>query len=468
MPVPAFVFAGVAVGMTAATQPAPPPPSPSDQDILKKLDEIQKRLDSLERQHTEDQAKIRDLERRLGQRTTPTDQGPAAPPAPILIEQPARPSVASPATPPPALNLGSVLGQGNLFNPQITAFFDMGASLSTNNADQRFNRFNFREAEVDLRAAISPLADGVLILSIAEEISQTPGPSGPDVSIDTNLEIEEGYINFHTLPFDLSVKAGKFRNVFGANNPLHTHDLPQVDRPLAVRAFLGEEGISTVGGSVSWLVPNPWDQFIELTGQIVNADSGPEAPILGGPAADNPAYLAHLKWFTDVGDDATLELGGSYLYSKTSRDPNFEGNVFGLDATFKWLDPSAPDSRSLLIQGEAFWAANDVSPEKGDPFSNDSFGLYAFAQYEPFQNWYFGVRGDYTQFPNSEVRGPDDSDWAISPYLSWYMTEFLRLRVEYQFHEFEVFGDHDTEHNVFFGLTYLIGAHPPHPYWVNR
>ena len=52
-------------------------------------------------------------------------------------------------------------GQGNLLNPQITAFFDMGGSLSSDGDNKARNRFNLRETELDLRGAVSPLADGV-------------------------------------------------------------------------------------------------------------------------------------------------------------------------------------------------------------------------------------------------------------------------------------------------------------------
>ena len=325
-----------------------------------------------------------------------------------------------------------------------------------------------REIELDMRAPIAPFADGVLIIAIAEEIEQEE--IGGDIDIDRKFELEEAFINAHTLPFDLTVKGGKFRNAFGQNNRLHTHDLPQVTRPLVNQAFFSGEGLSTVGASVSWLVPNPFDQYIELMAEVVNADGGEESPILGGPNAENPAVLAHVKWFADVGETSWFELGGTYLYSRTSDDVDFDGNVFGIDATFQWRDPEAPDFRSLLLQSELFWASNDVDPEEPgeDPFRNDSFGFYAFGQYQFDQNWYAGVRFDYTEYPNSELRGPDDEDWAITPYISWYITEFLRLRFQYEHRELRIDGDWEEQDNFYLQLTFSIGSHPSHPYWVNR
>lgn len=468
------------------------PQAITQDDLLRELRSMRERIESLERQHAEDQRRLRVLEEdrkthgapakaASSPPTIPPTSPPTSPPANQAASrsaqaprgnavQPARAgsggasSLAFSSTAVPGLS--NALGQGNLYNPAITIFGDLGASLSTNGDDNRFNRFNLREFEFDARAAISPFADGVFIATFGEEIEDAPGGG---VDIATVVDVEEGYINFHSLPYDLTAKVGKFRNAFGPSNTLHTHDTPQVTRPLATQAFLGPEGMSTLGISASWIVPNPWDEFIELTGEVVNADGGQESPILGGPNAKNPAYLGHLKWFTDVSDFGSLELGGSYLYAHTAADAKFDANVFGLDATLKLPDPEAPDLRSFLLQGELFYSQNDILDQVTNTGTrNNSIGAYAFAQWQLSKNWYTGVRGDITEFPNSDTRGPSDRDWAVSPYVTWYLSEFLRLRFEYQHREFETGGSWDNEDNLFIQLTFVLGAHPPHPYWVNR
>ena len=52
--------------------------------------------------------------------------------------------------------------------------------------------------------------------------------------------------------------------------------------------------------------------------------------------------------------------------------------------------------------------------------------------------------------------------------MSWYLSEALRLRLEYQHHSVEFAGSRDNEAALMLGVTFFIGAHPPHPYWVNR
>jgi hypothetical protein len=435
---------------------------PPMEEILRELRRLRDRVDGLEGMHRADLERIRQLEERLLEQEPPPPGRGAAPDGRL-------PSVVDTTLPPPdltwALPAGTAGGQGNLLNPAITVFLDFGFSLSTDDDDPALNRFNLRETEIDLRAAVTPWADGALVLAFPEE---TETDSGGDTDVTIEFEIEEAFLNAHTLPFGFALKGGKFRNAFGRNNLLHTHDLPQVDRPLAAQAFLGPEGLSTVGGSASWLVPNPWDAYIEIVGELVNADGGEESPILGGPDADNPAALAHVRWFGDLGDWTSLELGGSYLYGHTSSDGDFDANVFGADATIKWLDPSAPDLRSLLLQAEFFWAQADVESAPFGPSRNDTFGFYAFGQYQFARNWYTGVRFDYTEFPDLDERPPGDEDWAVSPYVSWYPTEFLRLRLEYQHLESLESGDWNDQDNLFFAVTVTFGAHPPHPYWVNR
>jgi hypothetical protein len=417
--------------------------------LLVEVRRLNDRVEILEKERTEDQGRIRELEEDLARlESSSVDAG----------------SEAELSASSWSDGLATALGQGNLLNPEITAFFDVGGSLSTDGGDKALNRFNAREFELDFRAAVTPWADGVLVLAAGEEIEQ----HDDDVEIGFDFAIEEGYLNVHTLPHGLSLKAGKFRNAFGRNNLLHTHDLPQVTRPLAVQAFLGPEGLATVGAAGSWIVPNPWERYIEFSAELVNSDGGEESPILGGPGAKNPAVISHLKLFQDIGDSASFEVGGSFLFGHTSDDDDARAYTLGLDATYLWRDPKKPDFRSLLLQGEVLWAASDWEFDRGNSERNKSLGFYAFGQYQWTRNWYAGVRFDYTEHPSLALHDSDDSDWGVSAWVSWYLSEFLRLRLEYQHLSFERFGDRDSQDNLLLGVTFLIGAHPPHPYWVNR
>ena len=441
------VFLGTVLAAFCSAQTARAQTEPATVDALREtLELLTRRVQEMESVHETERRQIRELEDRVAQLASASAGSAPARERTVL-------SGGAPGT-----------GQGNLLNPQITAFFDLGGSLSSDGDNEARNRFNLRETELDLRSAVSPRADGVLVIAMGEEIEDPFG----DVDIGIEFEIEEAYLNIHTLPGDLALKAGKFRSAFGRNNLLHTHDLPQVTRPLAVQAFLGPEGLTTIGASVDWIVPNPWDRYLELTTQLVNADGGSESPILGGPGAVNPAVLSHLKLFQDVGDTGSLELGASFLHSRTSGDRDAAGYMLGADASYQWRDPVRPDFRSLLLQGELFWSNSDFDDAVQGIIRDDNWGLYVFGQYQFDRNWYAGIRYDYTEFPDLGARRRSDSDWGISSYVSWYLNEALRLRLEYQHLERDLMGQSDHEDSLLLGLTFYIGAHPPHPYWVNR
>jgi hypothetical protein len=419
-------------------------------ELVETVRNLARRVEEMERERMENRRRIRELEEEIETVRIAAAGGMDEAP-------PARAPTGASATG------GGISGQGNLLNPEITAFFDAGGSVSTMGDNPAHDRFNLREVELDFRAAVTPKADGALVLALEEEIERDPEDG--EIEIHRLLEIEEAFLDYHTLTEDLGLKFGKFRNAFGRNNLLHTHDLPQISRPLAVQAFLGHHGLSTLGASLSWIVSNPWDRYLELTTDVVNADGGEESPILGGVNAVNPAVLGHLKLFEDVGETGSLELGASYMWGRTAAGSGSTGLLLGLDATYFWRDPGRPDSRSLLLQGEFFWSDTDFDDGFSPAVNHRRKGGYAFLQYQPAQYWYTGLRFDYTEFPD---RAENDYDWGISPYVSWYLSEALRLRLEYQHHSIESGGIRDNEAALMLGVTFFIGAHPPHPYWVNR
>ena len=356
--------------------------------------------------------------------------------------------------------------KSNLLNPDITVFFDLGGSLSTNEENKGHNRFHLREVELNMSAAVVPIADAMMPLSVHEEI-ENPFGDDDETEIVTHFEIEEAFLNAHTLPFDLAIKGGKFRAAFGRNNVLHTHDLPQLLRPLAVVAFLGHEGLVLIGGEVSWLAPNPWDQYIEWTTAVANADGGEESPLLRGARAKNPSVVSRIKWFGDIGESNSLEIGTSFVYVRSSGSFS-ETLLGGSDVTWLWRDPSAPDSRSAIVQAEFFIARAD-SPLTGTTLlRRTTMGGFVLAQYQFHRNAYLGFRYDLTELPNVSEPRVNDQEWAASGLVTWYYSESLRFRLELQHLDREVAGRRDSEQIAMLGLTFYIGSHPPHPYWVNR
>ena len=144
----------------------------------------------------------------------------------------------------------------------------------------------------------------------------------------------------------------------------------------------------------------------------------------------------------------------SWLTGHGSADNAQDVNLFGLDATLIRTDPGGGYNNTLL-QGELMYGDID-----GDGDSNYALGAYVLGQQQFHKDLYFGVRLDWTENPL------DDSQeaWGVTPYVSWYWSEFLRWRFSYQHRNLE-----DETENVFWlQATWIFGAHPAHPYWSMR
>src|SRR2546430_13787185 len=89
---------------------------------------------------------------------------------------------------------------------------------------------------------------------------------------ETTIEAEEAYLQTMSLPWNLQVKAGQFFTEFGRLNPTHPHTWDFVDQPLVNGRFLGEDGLRSAGGRISWLAPTPF--YSELYMTVANSQGG--------------------------------------------------------------------------------------------------------------------------------------------------------------------------------------------------
>src|SRR6185503_7512873 len=134
-------------------------------------------------------------------------------------------------------------------------------------------------------------------------------------------------------------------------------------------------------------------------------------------------------------------------------DNALDADLFGGDLTLIHTDPSGGFNNQLL---QAEFIHGLVDQEGGS--TDRSWGAYVLGQQQFNKDWYAGTRLDWTENPND----PGSDVWGVSPYVSWYWSEFLRFRLEFQHKE----GDVPDENVVMFQVTWIFGAHPPHPYWA--
>lgn len=354
----------------------------------------------------------------------------------------------------------------NLLNPSITAIGNFlwridNDDVLTEEGEEIDDTANLREAELDLRAAIDPYADGVFILALESEI---PG--------EYEAGVEEFYATIKSLPLPYweepplgaKIKVGRFRSDFGRGNTLHLHDLPQSTRPLIIEEFLGEEGHLSSGVSTQCFLPSPGDSALELTLQALQGGG-----IEISQDRRHPAFLANLRLFVPVADHHSIDLSIIGFYGINDPDGHRQSRAWSLDAFYRWK----PDQgSSFVLGGQILGASHEFKTDStgdgeitsdDDAFATDPMGYSLWAQYQVSKPLYLGLRWDDSDFIDND----DLNRRKIQGYASWYLSEFFRMRGSV---ESSTSDDPEEDELLTFLLeaTFIYGAHPPHPYWVNK
>jgi hypothetical protein len=206
----------------------------------------------------------------------------------------------------------------NVLNPNLSVIADMTANSGPMN-DAKSNRLSLRETEIGFQASVDPYARADFFVAL---------PEGEAV------ELEEGYVTLLSLPWGLRARGGKFLANFGRMNIIHGHELPQVDRPLVLSSFLGEEGLNDAGAEVS-RVFSPFGVFAEVSYGVLNGLGKAETPeavtttvtdtsgnnvtvAVHRPAASgaqrtarNFAQVGRVRLYQDLTDTMNFEIGAS-------------------------------------------------------------------------------------------------------------------------------------------------------------
>jgi hypothetical protein len=359
---------------------------------------------------------------------------------------------------------------GSALNPAITVIGNMVGRIDSqkvfNEDDVRIdNKILLREAEIDMRLPIDPYADGVFIAAFETE---APG--------EFSVGVEEGYANIKKLPFwdrtplGLKIKAGRFRPLFGSTNLLHTHDLPQSYRSLPVQEFLGPEGFIKDGLSANFFLPVAGEQSsLDLT---LDALTGGDIAVSPNPES-RMSYLGHLRYYGVFGGSHNLELGWSSYFQPKGNGVE-ETDIHGFDFMYRWKPARRGAWKSFILGGELIFGRKaypeaDESPDVArailsrQPGSGKPLGYSTFIQCQFDRRTYAGVRYDKTDV----LYDPALKRRSITPYVSYYFSEFLRFRLNYEHRWSDLFTE-SGRNSVFTELNFVFGSHPTEPFWVNR
>src|SRR6266436_4181789 len=150
-------------------------------------------------------------------------------------------------------------GGKNYMNISLDGLFALAYSSARNlndievgDHDPQQRGFNARNIELAFDGAVDPYFEG--FANIVFKL---------DNDNQTDVEVEEAFMQTTSLPFNLQLKGGQFFAAFGRINAVHPHAWDFADDPLVHGLFLGPDGLRGVGAQISWTLPVSWySQFL--------------------------------------------------------------------------------------------------------------------------------------------------------------------------------------------------------------
>jgi hypothetical protein len=231
---------------------------------------------------------------------------------------------------------------------------------------------------------------------------------------NSRVSVEEGYAYWTGLPGHIRFDIGKFRQQFGELNRWHLHALPETEYPLALRTYLGDDGLA--GSGISLYRAFGGLGTHEVTAQVTLSES--DAQLFGG--GGRPTYLVHLLNFWQLTPSTYVQVGGTALYG-TNPDVGLRTNVGGIDFRLTWRPPARALYRNFTVRGEVYALRKDTTG-----VGQTRVGWYLGGTYRLDLRWIVGARYDYVEDPASGL-----VTRQVVPTLTLWESEWVELRAQY-------------------------------------
>jgi uncharacterized coiled-coil protein SlyX len=353
------------------------------------------------------------------------------------------------------------------FNPSIglvgETIFSYHSSGSSQTGSDRPGGFDVFQRSVELNAAASvdPFASAYVVVNASADA----------YTGEANLGVEEAAVQTESLPWNLTVKAGRFFGEFGRLAYIHDHELPFVNRPLVLDQYIGGES-RTDGIQVNWLAPT--DRYISLTvgaGDQFGADF---------PNPNNPGdyrhlgglnYWGRLSTYFDLTPNISLEPGISGLWNPRTIDrggplPQPDGSTLtererrlaGLDLVLSYKPLRNNQFKSLTWGTELLYSDNRYDVNSGGQLFNrsvSSVGLYSYLTYKWHRQWSGGVLYEWLE----DAQNNEAKTSAYSPYVTWALSHWDQLRLQYTYTDHNAASALKPDNAIYVQWAWIIGSH---------
>jgi hypothetical protein len=401
--------------------------------------------------------------------------------SPAANTAPAPPARSSGPSPLRLLDLSfDLLGAGGLSSASENEMRELEAG----GHDPKNKGFTVQNVELTFAGVVDPYlrGDANIVLQI-------------DATGETVIELEEAYLTSLDLPFNLQLEAGQFFTGFGRINPTHPHTWDFVDQPVINSRLFGPDGLRSQGIQLSWLAPLPFFAELLLSAQNAHGETAvsfrnaPDEIVAGHTLIERDVhdigdllYLARLRSSFDPAEDLSIVGGLSALFGPNASGTDTHTRIYGADLYLKWKPLDNDQGWPFVAwQTEAmlrrYQAAEVIGADGGavaSPATLDDAGLYSQLLWGFARPWVAGVRYDRAVGEDSAFTTPDgpyassgdplrDSRQRYSGVLSYYPSEFSKLRVQYNYDRAEFLNERDA-HSAFVQFEILFGAHGAHKF----
>ncbi|MDR2017744.1 MAG: SlyX family protein [Syntrophobacterales bacterium] len=352
----------------------------------------------------------------------------------------------------------------SVFNPSIGLVSDTIFSYNNRKSAQTgsvqpggYNAL-LRSIELNIAASIDPFARGYAVFDASVNLATG----------ETDVSVAEAAIQTTSLPWNLTMKAGRFFGEFGRLSYVHDHELPFVNRPLVLDKYVGGES-KTDGVQINYLLPV--SHYVSLTAGAGTQFGDIPNNVGSYRSFNNLNFFGRASTYFDLTPDISIEPGISGLWNPNTFDRGGvflalndslyrerERRLFGADFVVSYRPLRNNQFQALTWGTEVLYSDNRydvVSPSGTMNRAVGVYGLYSYLTYKFQRQWTTGIQYEWLQNPESK----QDTAAAYSANITWSLSHWNRLRLQFTRTEHNSASFLSPNNAIYLQWTWIIGSH---------
>ncbi len=306
---------------------------------------------------------------------------------------------------------------------------------------------------------------------------------------DDNCEIEEAVIQTSSLPYGITLKAGKLLSGIGLVNSQHSHELDFFDMPLILDALFGSHGLQEKGVQLTYHTEAPCNLHFGI--EALNGDNEKMFNSIDSdhlPDKDGPRlFTGFIKSVHNIADNDTIQLGLSFAsgHSQEAHASNglntndhwLDGRseLWGADLLYKHTTEQSNGAGDIVVQAEYFYRKSNLEISQHDTIpaleSRDKIsqqdGYYIQGLYGLSSKWRIGTRWEMIGLLNRE-KLPDLSTNNYGPsrrftlMTDWKLSDDSLLRLQIAHFDMELEDKDEKGWQAILQWQIAFGKHEDH------